>query len=278
MSTGVLVLVATPIGNLGDLSTRAVDELGRADVIACEDTRRTGRLLAHIGVHADKMIVVNDHTERGQVDRVLSLLGAGRRVAVVTDAGMPGISDPGERLVAAAVEAGHGVEVIPGPSAVLSALVVSGLPTARFIFEGFLPRRGAARRARIAGLIDEVRTTVLYEAPHRLEPTLADLEAGLGGDRRVAVVKELTKIHETIWRGTLADTRAHVAEVGTKGEYVVVVGGAQPADEPDDAQILEALDIEIEAGSSTRDAVAEVARTLGVPKRRVYDLATDPPC
>lgn len=274
MSTGVLVLVATPIGNLGDLSTRVVDELGRADVIACEDTRRTGRLLAHIGVKAQKLIVVNDHTERGQVDRVLSLLGAGRRVSVVTDAGMPGISDPGERLVAAAVEAGYGIEVIPGPSAVLSALVVSGLPTARFVFEGFLPRRGAARAARIAGLVDEVRTAVLYEAPHRVDATLADLEAGLGGDRRVAVVKELTKMHEAIWRGTLADARAHVAEVGTKGEYVIVVGGAQRADEPDDAQITQALDIEIEAGSSTRDAVAEVARMLGVAKRRVYELAT----
>ena len=159
-SAGALVLVATPIGNLGDLSPRAVAELTRADAIACEDTRRTGRLLAHFGIDRPKLLVVNDHTEQAAVTEVLARLGRGERVAVVTDAGMPGISDPGEQLVAAAAAAGHVVEVVPGPSAAINGLVASGLPTGRFVFEGFLPRKGSGRSERLAELAGERRTIV----------------------------------------------------------------------------------------------------------------------
>src|SRR5438105_9442240 len=177
MSTaaGALVIVATPIGNLGDLSPRAVEALSAADAIACEDTRRTRKLLSHAGVRTPTLLTVNDHSESRQVRAILARLDAGQRVAVVTDAGTPGISDPGERLVAAAAAAGIDVEVVPGPSAAVAALVVSGLPTGRFCFEGFLPRKGAARAERLRALVTERRTTVIYEAPHRVRETVAEL-------------------------------------------------------------------------------------------------------
>ena len=200
-----LVLVGTPIGNLGDLSPRAVDELAAADAICCEDTRRTGRLLQHAGVERRPLVVVNDHTEVSAIAGVLERLSRGERVAVVTDAGMPGISDPGERLVRAAVAAGHIVEVVPGPSAAVTALVASGLATGRYAFEGFLPRKGSGRSGRLAEIAVERRTTVLYEAPHRVARTLADLAGACGPDRRVAIARELTKLHEEVWRGSLGD-------------------------------------------------------------------------
>jgi len=274
VSGGALVLVATPIGNLGDLSPRAVDELARADAVACEDTRRTGRLLEHAGVRARALLVINDHTEAARVRDVLERLDRGERIAVVTDAGLPGISDPGERLVAAAAAAGHPVEVVPGPSAALTALVASGLPTGRFVFEGFLPRKGSGRTARLGELAGERRTIVLYEAPHRLGRTLADLAAALGPARRVVVARELTKLHEEVWRGSLEGAVAHSDEVAPRGEYVLVVDGAPEPSEPDDDTVLAALAVESDAGRSTKDAVAAVAARLGVAKRRVYELAT----
>jgi 16S rRNA (cytidine1402-2'-O)-methyltransferase len=270
----VLVLVGTPIGNLGDLAPRAVAELGRADVIACEDTRRTGRLLAHAGVEAPKLLTVNDHTETAAVEEILGRLGRGERVAVVTDAGMPGVSDPGEGLVAAAAAAGYLVEVIPGPSAVLTGLVASGLPAGRFVFEGFLPRKGSGRSERLGELAGERRTMVLFEAPHRLARTLTDLAETLGADRRVALARELTKLHEELWRGSLGDAVAHSSEVAPRGEYVVVVDGAPEPAEVDDAELVAGLAEARAAGRSTRDAVALVAGRFAVPKRRVYDLAT----
>jgi 16S rRNA (cytidine1402-2'-O)-methyltransferase len=272
-TTGALVLVATPIGNLGDLSPRAVQELAEADVVACEDSRRTGRLLQHAGVRARSLITVNDHTEAAAVGEVVRRLDAGQRVVVVTDAGTPGISDPGERLVRAAVRAGHEVVVVPGPSAVVAALVASGLPTARFVFEGFLPRKGGARAQRLSTLAVEPRTVVLYEAPHRIARTLADLAAAFGPDRRVAVARELTKLHEEIWRGSLGEA-IDWAAAGPPGEMVVVVEGApEPASAGDDA-VIAALRSELDAGGSARDAAAAVSEGLGVPKRRVYELAT----
>jgi 16S rRNA (cytidine1402-2'-O)-methyltransferase len=271
---GALVLVATPIGNLGDLSPRAVEELGRADAIACEDTRRTGRLLQHAGVVAPKLIVVNDHTEAGRVDDIVRRLEAGERVAVVTDAGTPGISDPGERLVRAAAAAGHVVEVVPGPSAAVAALVVSGLPTGRFVFEGFLPRKGSGRSARLRDLAAEPRTVVLYEAPHRAERTLADLAAAFGPERPVAVARELTKLHEEVWRGSLADAAAWAAETPPRGELVFVVEGAPQPQAATDADVEEALTDALARGATRRDASAEVAARLSVPKRRVYAIAT----
>jgi 16S rRNA (cytidine1402-2'-O)-methyltransferase len=277
VSAGRLVLVATPIGNLADLSPRAVEALRDAHAIACEDTRRTGRLLEHAGVRARHLIVVNDHTEARRVGEVLDRLRRGETVAVVADAGTPGIADPGERLVRAAAAAGHPVEVVPGPSAAISALVVSGLPTGRFVFEGFLPRRGSGRTERLAALAAERRTIVCYEAPHRLARTLEDLAGALGGDRRVVLVRELTKLHEELWRGTLAEACEHVAEVEPRGEYVLVVEGGPEPDEVDDATVLAAVRDEVRAGRSTRDAVAAVAARLGVPRRRVYALATAGP-
>ena len=271
---GALVLVGTPIGNLGDLTPRAVEALTAADTIACEDTRRTRALLAHIGVPgANRLVAVHDHNEAAAVNDVLARLDRGERVVVVTDAGMPGISDPGERLVAAAAAAGHTVEVVPGPSAVLTALVVSGLPTGRFCFEGFLPRKGSGRSRRLAELAAEPRTIVLFEAPHRVRQTVADLAGAAGGQRRVAVVRELTKLHEEVWRGTLAGAVEHLATKEPRGEYVVVVDGA-PAPEPaDETDVEAALRARLDAGADKQSAIAEVAISLGVPKRLVYDIA-----
>jgi len=271
---GRLVLVGTPIGNLGDLTPRAVEVLGSADLVCCEDTRRTGRLLQHAGVRAKALKVVNDHTEGDVVPHVLQRLGGGETVAVVTDAGMPGISDPGERLVAAAVAAGFVVEVVPGPSAAVTALVASGLPAGRFVFEGFLPRKGSGRTERLTEVCAERRTVVLYEAPHRLARTVADLLDGCGPDRGVVLSRELTKLHEEHWRGSLAGAVAHVAEVEPRGEYVVVLDGAPAPAAVTDGAIVAALDAARAGGASNRDAVASVSAELHVAKRRVYALAT----
>ena len=269
-----LVLVGTPIGNLGDLSPRAVDALRRADAICCEDTRRTGRLLQHAGLERTPLLVVNDHTEVAAIPAVLQRLAAGERVAVVTDAGMPGVSDPGERLVRAAVAAGHAVEVVPGPSAAISALVASGLPTGRWVFEGFLPRKGSGRTERLREVAVDPRTVVLYEAPHRLARTLADLAAACGAERRVAVARELTKLHEQLWRGTLGGAVAWTEAVPPRGEIVIVLDGA-PAPEAATADELEdAVRARLAAGDTPKDAATNVARTLGVPKRAAYEVAT----
>jgi 16S rRNA (cytidine1402-2'-O)-methyltransferase len=266
-----LVLVATPLGNMGDLSPRAAEVLASADTIACEDTRRTGRLLQLAGIKGGRLLAVHGHNEAAMVSAVLARLDAGETVAVVSDAGTPGISDPGERLVQAAVAAGHDVSVIPGPSAAVAALVVSGLPADRFVFEGFLPRKGSQRSVRLAGVAGEVRTVVLYEAPHRLRATLADLATACGGDRRVVLVRELTKLHEEVERTTLG--LAAVSEVEPRGEYVVVVEGVGPAEPASDAAISAALAAHLASGGDRRQAVAAVAAELAVAKGRVYDLA-----
>ena len=271
---GILVLVATPIGNLGDLSPRAVEELRRADAVACEDTRRTGRLLQHAGVERRPLLIVNDHTEAAAVADVLRRLAAGQRVAVVSDAGMPGISDPGEQLVRAAIDGGFEVDVVPGPSAAITALVGSGLPAGRFVFEGFLARKGSGRAERLRELVGERRTIVLYEAPHRVARTIADLVDVLGGDRRVVLARELTKLHQELWRGTLDGAAERVTDVEPRGEYVIVVEGAPAPVEATDDDLVAALADERVMGATTKDAVAAVATRLGVPKRRVYDLAT----
>ena len=267
----MLVLVGTPIGNLEDLAPRAVRVLAEADVVLCEDTRRTGRLLQAAGVHAKKLVAVHDHNEAGQIGMVLDRLRRDEVVAVVSDAGMPGISDPGERLVRAAADEGFEVQVVPGPSAAVAGLVASGLPTGRFVFEGFLPRSGSGRTERLAALATERRTIVLYEAPHRLERTLQDLLDALG-DRQVALARELTKLHEETWRGSLSAALARPEE--PRGEYVVVVEGAAPPPVADDDELAATVARLVAAGTSKRDAVAEVASAYDVPKRRVYELAT----
>lgn len=274
MTQGRLVLVGTPIGNLEDLPPRAVRALADADLVVCEDTRRTGRLLQAAGVAARKLLAAHDHNEAAQIGTVLDRLRAGESVAIVTDAGMPGISDPGERMVRAAADAGFEVVVVPGPSAAIAALVLSGLPTGRFVFEGFLPRSGAGRTGRLAELASESRTLVLYEAPHRVARTLDDLARALGGTRRVAIARELTKLHEEVWRGTLDAAVARVAEIEPRGEHVLVVEGAAPVEPATDAELAAAVASLRADGMTTRDAVAEVAAAFDVPKRRVYDLAT----
>ena len=266
---GTLWLVATPIGNLGDLAPRAVEVLGSASLVCCEDTRRTGRLLQHAGIRVERLAVANEHTEYHRIAEVLSELDAGNDVAVVTDAGTPGISDPGERLVRAAIDAGHTVSAVPGPAAVITALVVSGLPTERYVFEGFLPRSGRERAERLAEIAAERRTVVLYESPHRIAATVRDLSEACGRDRPAAMCRELTKLYEEVQRGALGDI-----DVGEpRGEYVVVVGGAPDAGPPDDDTIRAALRAEIAGGASKRDAVAAVATALGAPKKQVYALA-----
>ena len=269
---GGLILVATPIGNLGDLSPRAATTLAAADVVACEDTRRTGRLLQHAGVDGARLLRVDAHTEDRVAARIVTHLDEGRTVAMVTDAGTPGISDPGERLVRRVLDAGHRVSVIPGPTAPVAALVASGLATNRWCMEGFLPRKGTDRVARLAELGVEERTIVLLESPRRLAATLGDLAGALGGDRSVAVARELTKLHEETWRGTLAGAVDHYVEA-PKGEVVIVVAGAPPADEPDDQRVLAVVTEARSGGASTRDAADEAVRRLGVSRRRAYRLA-----
>ena len=214
------------------------------------------------------------------VPEVMSLLERGQRVAVVCDAGTPGISDPGERLVRAASAAGFAVLVVPGPSAAVAALVVSGLPTGRWCFEGFLPRKGATRASRLAAVAIEPRTVVLYEAPHRLVSTLRDLVEVCGGDRPVAVVRELTKMFEQTWRGTLASAAERAAgpdAVVPRGEYVIVVGGAMAVPPATDAEVIDRLAACVGRGKTRKEAVAEVTATLGLPKRRVYELSLTMP-
>jgi len=240
--------------------------------VACEDTRRTGRLLQHAGVDGARLLRVDAHTEDRVAARIVTHLDEGRTVAMVTDAGTPGISDPGERLVRRVLDAGHRVSVIPGPTAPVAALVASGLATNRWCMEGFLPRKGADRVARLAELGVEERTIVLLESPRRLAATLGDLAGALGGDRSVAVARELTKLHEETWRGTLAGAVDHYVEA-PKGEVVIVVAGAPPADEPDDQRVLAVVTAARSGGASTRDAADEAVRRLGVSRRRAYRLA-----
>ncbi len=274
---GTLLLVATPIGNLGDFSQRAVDALRGAALICCEDTRRTGKLLSHFGIRGVRMAIANEHTEHSRVAEVLELLAADRTVAVVADAGTPGISDPGVLLVKAAIEHHHIVSAIPGPAADVMALVISGLPTSRYVFDGFLPRSGPDRTDRLREACTERRTVVLYEAPHRLARTLADLLDGCGGQRAVVLARELTKIHEEVWRGTLAEAIDHVAGKDPIGEYVIVMAGAPAGPEATDDDIRNLLADRIAKGASKKSAVADVAARLNVAKNRVYDLALAPP-
>lgn len=271
--SGSLVLIATPIGNMGDLSQRALDALATCDVLCCEDTRRTGLMMNNLGLSGKTYIVVNEHTEHDATNEVIERLLAGETVGLVTDAGTPGISDPGERLVRAAIDKSIPVTAIPGPAAVVMALVVSGLSTSRFVFEGFIPRSGQERTSRIAEIADERRTVVLYEAPHRLERTLADLEVACGPLRQVVVARELTKMHEEIRRSTLHEAVQHARQHEPRGEYVVVIDGAAPPEPATEEQLEQALRRELANGSSKRDAAAKVALTYGAPKRLVYELA-----
>lgn len=269
-----LWLVATPIGNLDDISPRAISVLRAAKVICCEDTRHSGTLLKRMNVTPERLIVTNDHTEHDAIEEVLMLLASNEVVAVITDAGTPAISDPGERLVKAAVAAGHAVHATPGPVAFVVAATISGLPTDRIAFDGFLPRSGAERRERLTEVARERRTTVLYEAPHRLEKTLADLASACGDDRRIALTRELTKMHEEVWRGSLAEAVTHSQTVAPRGEYAIVIAPALNSEvEVTDEEIVRELAARTANGLSKRDAIDEVTAAFGVARKRVYAIA-----
>jgi 16S rRNA (cytidine1402-2'-O)-methyltransferase len=271
-----LVLAATPIGNIADASPRLRDALATADVIAAEDTRRLNRLVAALDIVVTGRIVsFYDAVEAARTPPLLADLVGGRTVLLVSDAGMPLVSDPGHRLVAAAIDAGIDITVLPGPSSVLAAVALAGLPTDRWCFEGFLPRRAGERRRRLAELVREPRTIVFFEAPHRVAAALADLGSAFGADRRAAVCRELTKTYEEVRRGTLAEL-TEWARTGVRGEIVLVVAGA-PAESPadvDDATLATAVAVLLETGMTRRDAVDQVAAEHGVPRRRVYSAAT----
>lgn len=269
-----LWLVATPIGNLEDLSPRGAAVLRASSIICCEDTRHSGSLLKRIGATPERLVVANEHTEHDAIDTVLAALATGAIVSVITDAGTPAISDPGERLVQAAIGAGYKVHSTPGPAAFVMAAALSGLPTTRLAFDGFLPRSGAERRERITEVARERRTTVLYEAPHRLQRTISDLAEACGPTRRIAIAREMTKLHEEIWRGTLADAVTYFTTVEPRGEYALVI-------EPLVTDTIEVTDDDIRselvkrqvAGLTKRDAIDEVTAALGIARKRVYALA-----
>jgi 16S rRNA (cytidine1402-2'-O)-methyltransferase len=243
-------------------------------VICCEDTRHSGSLLKRINATPERLIVTNDHTEHDAIEEVLMLLSANEVVAVISDAGTPAISDPGERLVRAAIAAGHPVHATPGPAAFVVAATISGLPTDRIAFDGFLPRSGAERRERLTEVARERRTTVLYEAPHRLEKTLVDLSGACGDDRRVALTRELTKMHEEVWRGSLAEAVAHSRAVAPRGEYAIVIAPAVNTEvEVTDEEIVRELAARTANGLSKRDAIDEVTAAFGVARKRVYAIA-----
>jgi 16S rRNA (cytidine1402-2'-O)-methyltransferase len=269
---GVLRLVGTPIGNLGDVSERAARTLKDADVIACEDTRRTRKLLTHLDVHTPRLISFYEGNERRRIPELMEQLRAGREVALVSDAGMPGLSDPGYRLVAECVGEGIDVDVIPGPSAAIAALVVSGLPTARFSFEGFLARKPGERRARLAELAGDPRTLILFESPRRVA-TLVEEALELLGDRRAAVARELTKMHQEVLRGRLSELAARIGGEELRGEVVVVIEGARPSEVRD----LDALGDQVEAltaeGLPRREAAARIAEESGASKRELYEAS-----
>lgn len=270
---GVLVLAGTPIGRPADAPARLAEELERADVVAAEDTRRLRRLAGDLGVEVTGRVVSYfEGNEQARTPRLVDALVAGERVLLVTDAGMPSVSDPGYRLVAAAVAADVPVTAVPGPSAVLTALAVSGLPSDRFCFEGFLPRKAGERARRLAALAAEERTLVFFEAPHRTQASLAAMRDAFGPDRAAAVCRELTKTHEEVRRGPLAELVDWAAD-GVRGEVTVVVAGAVPTAEIDDdpASLRAAVaDLE-ETGTPRKAAILDVARRAGIPKRVVYD-------
>ena len=272
---GLLVLAGTPIGHDEDATPRLAAELAAADVIATEDTRRLKRLLRVLDLTPrGRLVSYFEANESARTPDLVNELLGGARVVVVTDAGMPSVSDPGYRLVAAAVEAGVRVTAVPGPSAVLTALAVSGLPVDRFCFEGFLPRKGGGRASRLAELSSEPRTMVFFEAPHRLAASLADMAAAFGAERPAAVCRELTKTYEEIKRGGLADLAKWADEGEVRGEITVVVGGAVPGAgrELSGAELAELVFAREEAGGLRRkEAIAEVAAEVGLPKREVFD-------
>ncbi|WP_406202414.1 16S rRNA (cytidine(1402)-2'-O)-methyltransferase [Kitasatospora sp. NBC_01560] len=271
--TGVLVLAGTPIGDVADAPPRLLTELATADVIAAEDTRRLRRLTQALGVTpVGRVLSYFEGNEVGRTPELVEALLGGARVLLVTDAGMPSVSDPGYRLVAAAVAADIKVTAVPGPSAVLTALALSGLPVDRFTFEGFLPRKTGDRARQLASVATEPRTMVFFEAPHRIAEALTAMAGAFGDDRPAAVCRELTKTYEEVKRGPLGELAAWAAE-GVRGEITVVVAGAPPAapKELTPAELARLVAVREEAGERRKEAIAAVAEAVGLPKREVFD-------
>ncbi|MEM7064392.1 MAG: 16S rRNA (cytidine(1402)-2'-O)-methyltransferase [Cyanobacteria bacterium P01_B01_bin.77] len=270
---GTLYLVATPIGNLEDITFRAVRILKEVDLIAAEDTRHTGKLLHHFQIETPQ-ISYHEHNAQSRIPQLLEKLQAGQTVALVSDAGMPGISDPGYGLVCACAETGIVVSPIPGPAAVVSAIAASALPSDRFTFEGFLPVKGKVRAERLSQLATETRTMVLYESPHRLLKTLADLQMHLGCDHRVTVARELTKRYEEFWRGTLSEAIAHFTQTEPRGEFTVAIAGHTATPQIiSDAELLQQLEALIAQGLSPSKASRQLAQETGRSKREIYQLS-----
>ncbi|MDZ4184490.1 MAG: 16S rRNA (cytidine(1402)-2'-O)-methyltransferase [Desulfuromonadales bacterium] len=269
--SGTLYLVATPIGNLEDITLRALRILKEVDLIACEDTRHSRKLLNHYGI-STTLTAYHQHNEEPKAEKLVEKLQDGKSIALISDAGTPGISDPGYRIVVACRNANLQVVAIPGPSAVISALAISGLPTDAFVFAGFLPAKSTARREALTRLRAEQRTTLFYEAPHRLGETLAEIVEELGAEREVAVARELTKIHEELVRGRAEEVQQHFAAKEIKGEIVLLVGPATAAETPT-VTVKEALAQLLAEGMLLRAAVKQVAKAYGLPGDEVYKEA-----
>jgi len=275
VTNGILYLVATPIGNLADISARAREVLGTVDLVACEDTRHTGGLLTHLMIEA-RMISFFEGNERERVPELLREIRAGRSIALVSDAGTPGLSDPGYRLVHACAEAGIEVRTVPGASAVIAALVISGLPTDRFSFEGFVPKKEGERRRRLEELAGDRRTLVFYESPKRILGTL-ELMFEVFGDRRAALARELTKMHEEVVRGSFSQILDELrARTEIKGEIVLMVDGAPPPEAPDLRTLVAEAEALVAGGTKKRQAAQEVARKHGTHPNAIYEALIHP--
>ncbi|MBO5203408.1 MAG: 16S rRNA (cytidine(1402)-2'-O)-methyltransferase [Clostridia bacterium] len=272
---GMLYLVATPIGNLADLSERAIKVLGEVDFIAAEDTRNTLRLLSSLGI-SRPLVSYHEHNKHEAGERIAARLKSGESCALVTDAGTPAISDPGEELVTLCADMGIPVTSIPGACAFVTALTLSALPTRRFVFEGFLPLKKKERRERLDALKRESRTFILHEAPHKLKGTLADLSEALGGDRRIALCRELTKLNEDVMRTTLGEAVAHYSVHEPRGEYVLVLDGSETAEAQIDSESsmspAETVAYYEKSGMTKNEAVKAAAKALGLPRNEVYKL------
>ncbi len=270
--TGGLVIVGTPIGNQGDLSPRAREALSSADVIYCEDTRHSGRLLSSAGIEHKRLVSLHEHNEQQRIGGILAALRAGETVALISDAGMPTVSDPGARVVKAALEEGASVSAVPGPSAGVLALAMSGLIAERWRFEGFLARKGKHREELVGEIARASHPSILYESPHRVAETLRDLATAIESERTVVVARELTKLYEEVWRGSLADAVAHFAAVEPRGEYVIIVDGAKHAAGPAPDLDVSARAL-LEAGLNKKDVASALKVLLGASHRAAFDAA-----
>lgn len=272
--SGILYLVPTPIGNLGDISPRAAQTLELADFIAAEDTRVSVKLLNHLGIKKP-MVSYYEHNKAESGKRIVERILAGETCALVSDAGSPAISDPGEDLVRLCADSGITVTAITGPCAAITALSISGLPTARFTFEGFLSINKKNRQAHLASLINETRTMIFYEAPHKVRPTLADMGKAFGLDRRISLCRELTKLHEEVLRMTFGQAIDYYAEKDPRGEYVLIIEGAPKAEDaqPTVEDGLERVRLLMEDGASRKDAVKQASKELGMAKNVLYEAS-----